>query len=123
AVFTVGVGKDETTGRKGVGFDPSVIVPTKGDEIHFEFRSGTHKSTFDQPCTPKVGGFNSGVITVADNLDVDAPGLPVVSLAVNDSQSLWFFDQAGGTCNQGGVFAVNPSHGGSQSAAAFKENA
>ncbi|KAG7087623.1 hypothetical protein E1B28_013571 [Marasmius oreades] len=124
-VFTVGVGKDETTGQKGVGFDPSVIVPSKSDQIVFEFRSGSHsvvQSTFEQPCTPKEGGFNTGVKSVADNLDVDAPGLPTTTLAVTDSQPLWFFDQAGGTCNQGGVLAVNPTVG-SQTAAAFKENA
>ncbi|KAL0577606.1 hypothetical protein V5O48_004367 [Marasmius crinis-equi] len=123
-VFTVGVGKDETTGKKGVGFDPSVINPVNGDEIIFEFRSGTHsvvQSTFDQPCTPKPGGFNSGAKTVADNLDVDAPGLPTATFAVKDGQPLWFYDRAGGTCNQGGILAVNPS--GSQTAASFKENA
>ncbi|KAK7031041.1 hypothetical protein VNI00_013831 [Paramarasmius palmivorus] len=124
AVYTVGVGKDENTGHKGVGFDPSVIVPSAGDQIVFEFRSGSHsvvESTFEEPCTPKAGGFNSGVQTVADNIEVDASGLPTVTLQVNDSQPLWFFDQAGGTCNQGGVLAVNPTD--SQTAPAFKENA
>ncbi|KAL0065470.1 hypothetical protein AAF712_007534 [Marasmius tenuissimus] len=79
------------------------------------------ESTFDQPCTPKPGGFDSGVKTVPDNLDVDAPGLPTVTLVVKDSQPIWLFDQAGGTCNQGGVFAVNPT--GSQTPGAFKDNA
>ncbi|KAK1215294.1 hypothetical protein PQX77_022085 [Marasmius sp. AFHP31] len=123
-VFTVGVGKDETTGRKGVGFDPSVIMPGKDDEMSFQFRSGSHsvvESTFDQPCTPKPGGFDSGVKTVPENLDVDAPGLPTVTLVAKDSQPSWFFDQAGGTCNQGGVLAVNPT--GSQTPGAFKDNA
>jgi hypothetical protein len=59
--FTVGVGKDETTGcgfiqvsssielnifcrhrKKGLGFDPSVINPVAGDVVVFEFRSGSH---------------------------------------------------------------------------------
>ncbi|KAJ8075042.1 hypothetical protein PM082_019369 [Marasmius tenuissimus] len=123
-VFTVGVGKDETTGRKGVGFDPSVIIPVKDDQIVFEFRSGSHsvvESTFGRPCTPEPGGFDSGMKTVPDNFDVDAPGLPTVTLVVKDSQPIWLFDQAGGTCNQGGVFAVNPT--GSQTPGAFKDNA
>ncbi|KAF7297193.1 SH3 domain-containing protein [Mycena indigotica] len=122
AVFTVGVGKDETTGKKGLGFDPSSIHPAAGDTIVFEFRSGSHsvlQSTFTSPCTSN-GGFNSGVKTVDDNLEVDAPGLPTVSLLVNDTQPLWFFDDAGGLCNKGAVLSVNPTQ--TQSDAQFKAN-
>ncbi|KAJ7145806.1 hypothetical protein C8R44DRAFT_723706 [Mycena epipterygia] len=121
--FTVGVGKDETTGKKGLGFDPSSINPAVGDTIVFEFRSGSHsvvQSTFANPCTGN-GGFNSGVQTVDDSLAVDAPGLPTVSLLVNDTQPLWFFDDAGGLCNKGAVLSVNPSS--TQTDAAFKANA
>ncbi|KAJ7041168.1 hypothetical protein C8F04DRAFT_1230527 [Mycena alexandri] len=123
ADFTVGVGKDENTGKKGLGFDPSSINPAVGDFIVFEFRSGSHsavQSTFDAPCTPN-GGFNSGVQTVNDSLAVDAPDLPTVRLLVNDTQPLWFFDQAGGLCNKGAVLSANPST--SQTDAAFKANA
>lgn len=78
--------------QKGVGFDPSVIYPVAGDSIVFEFRSGQHsavgesttvkllhaicllgscvESTFDQPCTPKQGGFDSGVQTVSCSKDI-----------------------------------------------------
>ncbi|KAJ7682882.1 hypothetical protein B0H17DRAFT_1075241 [Mycena rosella] len=121
--FTVGVGKDENTGKKGLGFDPSSINPQVGDTIVFEFRSGSHsavQSTFANPCTGS-GGFNSGVITVDDSLGVDAPDLPTVRLVVNDTQPLWFFDEAGGLCNKGAVLSVNPSI--TQSDAAFKANA
>ncbi|KAL0952744.1 hypothetical protein HGRIS_006975 [Hohenbuehelia grisea] len=123
--FTVGVGKDETTGKKGLGFDPSVITPAIGDTIVFEFRSGAHsvvQSTFDSPCTPSSGGFNTGVQTVPDNLEVDAPGLPQIRLAVNSTDPLWFYDEAGGLCNKGAVLAVNPATSGTQTAAQFKEN-
>ncbi|KAJ6614670.1 hypothetical protein B0H10DRAFT_1731553, partial [Mycena sp. CBHHK59/15] len=122
--FTVGVGKDETTGKKGLGFDPSSINPIAGDTIVFEFRSGSTasfvQSTFANPCTPN-GGFNSGVQVVDDSLSVDASGLPTVSLLVNDTQPLWFFDQAGGLCNKGAVLSVNPTS--TQTDAAFKANA
>ncbi|KAF8973625.1 hypothetical protein BDZ97DRAFT_381531 [Flammula alnicola] len=123
AEYLVGVGKDETTGQKGIGFDPSAINPAAGDVIVFEFRSGQHsvvQSTFDDPCVGN-GGFNSGIQTVSDSLAVDAPGLPTVRLTVNDTNPLWFFDDAGGECNKGGVLAINPS--GTQSAATFKDNA
>ncbi|KAJ7468654.1 hypothetical protein FB451DRAFT_1256889 [Mycena latifolia] len=121
--FTVGVGKDENTGKKGLGFDPSSINPAVGDTIVFEFRSGSHsavQSTFDSPCTGN-GGFNSGVMTVDDSLGVDAPDLPTVRLLVNDTQPLWFFDEAGGLCTKGAVLSVNPST--TQTDAAFKANA
>lgn len=121
--WRVGVGKDETTGRKGKGFDPSVIHPMAGDTIAFEFRSGVHsavQSTFDNPCVGN-GGFNSGVHTVSDDLTVDDPTLPIVRLLVNDSTPLWFFDEAGGLCHQGAVLASNPT--GAQTPALFKENA
>ncbi|RXW14393.1 hypothetical protein EST38_g11465 [Candolleomyces aberdarensis] len=121
--YRVGVGKDETTGRKGMGFDPSVIHPSAGDTIAFEFRSGVHsavQSSFDNPCVGN-GGFNSGVHTVSDDLAVDAPGLPIVRVTVNDTEPLWFFDEAGGLCHQGAVLAVNPT--AAQTATIFKENA
>ncbi|KIM47799.1 hypothetical protein M413DRAFT_6999 [Hebeloma cylindrosporum] len=123
AEYLVGVGKDETTGKKGIGFDPSAIHPVAGDVIVFEFRSGQHsavQSTFDTPCVGN-GGFNSGVQTVSGALAVDAPGLPTVRLTVNDTNPLWFFDEAGGDCSKGGVLAVNPTE--AQSAAAFRDNA
>lgn len=121
--YRVGVGKDERTGRKGMGFDPSVIHPQAGDSIVFEFRSGTHsavQSSFDNPCVGN-GGFNSGVFTVSDDLGVDAPGLPIARLIVNGTESLWFFDEAGGLCHSGAVLAVNPTS--AQTEVVFKENA
>ncbi|EAU87522.1 hypothetical protein CC1G_11194 [Coprinopsis cinerea okayama7 len=123
AEYRVGVGKDETTGRKGKGFDPSVIHPIAGDVIAFEFRSGAHsavQSEFDNPCVYN-GGFNSGVFTVADDLHVDAPGLPIVRVTVNSTEPLWFFDEAGGLCHQGAVLAVNPTS--QQTDVQFKLNA
>ncbi|KAJ3523956.1 hypothetical protein NMY22_g11209 [Coprinellus aureogranulatus] len=121
--YRVGVGKDETTGRKGIGFDPSVIHPQAGDHIVFEFRSGVHsavQSSFDNPCVGN-GGFNSGVFTVSDDLAVDAPGLPTAQILINGTEPLWFFDEAGGLCHQGAVLAVNPTS--EQTEVVFKENA
>ncbi|KAG9217763.1 hypothetical protein CCMSSC00406_0003548 [Pleurotus cornucopiae] len=79
------------------------------------------ETTYDNPCTPLEGGFNSGVITVADNLEVDAPGLPQVRLLVNSTEPLWFFDQAGGLCREGAVLSANPTS--TQTAGGFVENA
>ncbi|KXN82384.1 hypothetical protein AN958_02622 [Leucoagaricus sp. SymC.cos] len=124
AEYLVGVGKDETTGKKGIGFDPSVIHPGAGDVVVFEFRSGPHsavQTTFETPCVPFDGGFSSGVFTVDDSLAVDAPGLPTVRLTINNTDPIWIFDQAGGQCQQGGVLSINPTQ--TQTPAQFKENA
>ncbi|KAF8658414.1 hypothetical protein AX16_001966 [Volvariella volvacea WC 439] len=121
--WLVGVGKDETTGQKGIGFDPSVINPAAGDTIVFEFRSGAHsvlQSTFERPCSYN-DGYNSGVFAVDESLPVDAPSLPMSRVRVNDTNPLWFFDHAGGLCQQGAVLAVNPTD--TQTPAQFKENA
>ncbi|KAF9006979.1 hypothetical protein BDQ17DRAFT_1351189 [Cyathus striatus] len=124
AEYLVGVGKDETTGKKGMGFDPSSIHPAAGDVIAFEFRSGSHsvvQSSYEKPCTALENGFYSGVVTVADNLEVDVPDLPQVRLTINDTNPLWLFDQAGGLCQKGAVLSINPTL--DQSAGGFKENA
>ncbi|KAG5340065.1 hypothetical protein C0989_002936 [Termitomyces sp. Mn162] len=116
AEYLVGVGKDETTGKKGLGFDPSVIQPAVGDTIVWEFRSGQHS------VVGKIGGINTGVQTVSDSLAVDAPGLPKYTVTVNSTDPQWFFDEAGGLCYRGAVLAVNPPTTG-QTAAVFVENA
>ncbi|CAE6517637.1 unnamed protein product [Rhizoctonia solani] len=125
--YVVGVGKDETTGQLGMGFDPSSVRPQAGDKIVFEFRAGSHsavESTFKDPCIPKAGGFNSGVITVADGTPVDSKGLPTKEYIVQDTNPVWFFDQAGGLCTKGAVFSINPelTHDG-QNAGQFRANA
>ncbi|KAG8733427.1 hypothetical protein FRC11_006314 [Ceratobasidium sp. 423] len=125
--YTIGVGKDETTGQLGMGFDPSSVRPQAGDKIVFEFRAGSHsavESTFTDPCVPKAGGYNSGVITVADGTPVDAKGLPTTEYIVKDTNPVWFFDQAGGLCTKGAVFSINPDlTNGGQTAGQFRANA
>ncbi|CAE6465409.1 hypothetical protein ACGC1H_004349 [Rhizoctonia solani] len=125
--YTIGVGKDETTGQLGMGFDPSSVRPQAGDRIVFEFRAGSHsavESTFTDPCVPKAGGYNSGVITVPEGTLVDAKGLPTTEYIVKDTNPVWFFDQAGGLCTKGAVFSINPELTlGGQTAGQFRANA
>ncbi|CAE6455084.1 unnamed protein product [Rhizoctonia solani] len=125
--YTIGVGKDETTGQLGMGFDPSSVRPQPGDKIVFEFRAGSHsavESTFAAPCVPKDGGYNSQVITVPDGTLVDAKGLPTTEYIVKDLNPVWFFDQAGGLCSKGAVFSINPELTlGGQTAGQFRANA
>ncbi|KAG9098018.1 hypothetical protein FS749_004904 [Ceratobasidium sp. UAMH 11750] len=124
--YTVGVGKDETTGKVGMGFDPSSVRPQVGDRIVFEYRAGSHsavQSTFKDPCIPMPGGYNSGVQTVPDGTPVDASGLPTTEYIVQDLNPVWFFDQAGGLCTKGAVFSINPPLTGDQTAGQFRANA
>jgi len=121
--YLVGVGKDENTGKNGIGFDPSSIRPAPGDTITFEFHAGTHsviQTSFQNPCTPLSGGFNSGDITVPDGTPVDQTG-PRQSFQVVDSSPLWFYDGAPNQCGLGGVFSANPALTGDQTAAKYLE--
>jgi len=128
ATFTVTVGIKETDGQQGLGFDPSAIVPQAGDTIEFAFqlpnyiKNGTDiqhtatQSTFEAPCTPKEGGFDTGLQTTT------ASGGKSFTLHVNDTQPLWFYSYANSDCNAPMVLAVNPLSTG-QTAAAFQEAA
>ncbi|KAG8969226.1 hypothetical protein FRC03_003751 [Tulasnella sp. 419] len=124
--YRVGVGKDETTGKLGIGFDPSSIRPAAGDTLVFEYRAGVHsavQTTFENPCTPMPGGYDSGIITVPEGTLVDAPGLPTTTFQIQSTDPLWFYDGASGECHLGAVFSVNPPLSGDQTAGAFLEKA
>jgi len=128
ATFTVTVGIKETDGQQGLGYDPSAILPQAGDTIEFTFqlpsyiKNGTDaqhtatQSTFEAPCTPKEGGFDTGLQTTT------VTGGKSFTLLVNDTQPLWFYSYANSDCNAPMVLAVNPPLTG-QSAASFQEAA
>ncbi|KAK2460363.1 hypothetical protein APHAL10511_007528 [Amanita phalloides] len=121
--YSIDVGKNDTNGQKGIGFDPTQVSPSPGDIVIFVFQSGTHsvdQSTFDHPCTPN-GNFDSGAKTIPDDTALDAPGLPIVEIYIKDTTPQWFFDQASGECQQGAVFAINPTT--NQNFTAFLANA
>ncbi|KAI0342663.1 hypothetical protein BDW22DRAFT_1357115 [Trametopsis cervina] len=130
--FTVTVGIDETNGKQGIGFDPSTIVPAAGDTITFTFAlpsyiknptSAQHsatQSTFESPCTPKDGGFDTGAQNTGSENDNTGSSF---SLTVNDTQPLWFFSSVGADCRSGMVLSVNPPTSGDMTAAAFKQKA
>jgi len=127
ATYTVIVGITETDGYQGLGFDPSAILPQAGDAIEFTFQlpdyiknpaSVQHtvtQSTFENPCTPKDGGFDTGI-------QISGGTGPSFTLTVNDTQPLWFYSYANQDCNAGMVLAVNPLTSG-QTLAAFQEAA
>ncbi|KAI0789905.1 hypothetical protein C8Q75DRAFT_763129 [Abortiporus biennis] len=130
--FTVTVGIDETNGHQGIGFDPSAITPAVGDTIAFTYQLPSYikspastqhsatQSTFDDPCTPMAGGFDTGVQSTGSANDNTGS---TFELLVNDTQPLWFFSSVGDDCKSGMVLAVNPPTSGDQTAAAFKAKA
>ncbi|KAI0077079.1 hypothetical protein K474DRAFT_1662178 [Panus rudis PR-1116 ss-1] len=130
--YTVTVGIDETDGQPGLGFDPSTIRPAAGDTITFTFalpeylknppsiQHSATQSTFDNPCTPKEGGFDTGIQSTGS---VNSNTGASFDLLVNDTNPLWFFSSANQDCKSGMVLSVNPPVTGDQTAAAFKAKA
>jgi len=132
AVYTVTVGIVEIDGQPGRGFDPSSIRPSSGDTIHFTFslpeyvknppsvQHSATQSTFDTPCTPMSGGFDSGVQTTGS---ANTNTGNTFELQVNSTDPIWFYSSASGDCGSGMVLSVNPPLTGEQTAAAFVERA
>jgi hypothetical protein len=56
-------------GATGSFFDPPVLSAELGDVVTFVFESGNHSATqssFETPCLPLEGGFNSGIVSALD---------------------------------------------------------
>ncbi|GAA5914189.1 uncharacterized protein JCM6883_000769 [Sporobolomyces salmoneus] len=112
-VYTVGVGKDQTTGQPGVGFDPSRTVIsdlTTDNEVHFRFLQGNHRvvqSDFDSPCASN-GGFDSGEENVATGTAEESG--PVATFNIANNSGVYYFSDIGNNaaeCYLGAVFCLN----------------
>ncbi|GAA5974932.1 hypothetical protein JCM5350_004509 [Sporobolomyces pararoseus] len=112
-VYTVGVGKDQTTGQPGVGFDPSRTVVSDNtieNEVQFRFLQGEHRvvqSDFDSPCSSN-GGFDSGVQTVATGTAEESG--PVATFTIPNNTGVYYFSDIGSNANEcylGAVFCLN----------------
>jgi len=102
ATFIISVGENN-----GLTFDPSSITADVGDTVAFQFKAKNHsvtQSTFAAPCVKS--GVDSGFFPVAANATV----IPQWSLTLNNvSAPLWFMCAQTGHCEQGMVFAINPT--------------
>jgi plastocyanin len=98
-----------TVGANGLTYEPSSVTAQQGDQIAFQFVAKNHtvtQSTFDAPCTFKADGVNSGYQFVA----AGATSFPVWTITVNNASApLWFYCAQGAHCQNGMVFAVNPT--------------
>ncbi|KAK1231103.1 hypothetical protein PQX77_005792 [Marasmius sp. AFHP31] len=99
---------DVAVGAGGLQFNPTDVNATEGDTIRFIFQAKNHsvvQSTFDNPCTKKDGGLNSGFQFIE--------GEPKTwEVKVNGTDPMWFYcSQKEGTdhCKSGMVFAINPT--------------
>ncbi|KAK1225237.1 hypothetical protein PQX77_011838 [Marasmius sp. AFHP31] len=98
-----------TVGAGGLTFNPTDVTAKEGDTIMFTFQAKNHsavQSTFDNPCSKKDGGLDSGFQFIE--------GEPKTwEVKVNSSDPLWFYcsQTSNNTdhCKSGMVFAVNPT--------------
>ncbi|RDB18971.1 hypothetical protein Hypma_014380 [Hypsizygus marmoreus] len=113
---------DVAVGAGGkLAFDPQYVNAAPGDIINFVFHPKNHtvtQSSFDQPCVPVSGGFDSGFQPVA----AETSELPNYQVNVSDTNPIWIYCQQNGHCGQGMVFAINaPADPSPKSFKAFQE--
>ncbi|KAH9473489.1 hypothetical protein MJO28_000682 [Puccinia striiformis f. sp. tritici] len=114
--FRVTVGISQITGQVGTGLDPNRIVPSAGDTITFSWlipsyiqnpQTGTYsvtQGTYDAPCKPMGGGFDSGPKTTGPE---SAGQAPTMTFQVKDDKPLYFFSSVDDQCKRGMVLGVN----------------
>jgi len=90
-----------------LAFNPQFVNAKQGDIINLMFNPVAHtftESSFDYPCVPATGGFDTGFVNVS------AGQAPVSRQFVvpQDTTPLWYYCRQIGHCGKGMVFAINP---------------
>jgi len=102
-------------GMNGLAYTPSSVTANVGDILQFTFYPKNHtvsQSTFGTPCVKAVDsatgqqGVDSGFMPVPAGTTV---GNPTFAINVTTTSPLWFYCRQTGHCEQGMVFAVNPT--------------
>jgi hypothetical protein len=98
-------------GKTVVHYVPDRVDAEIGDVILFKFFAAAHsvtQSEFMTPCTPKQGGFDSGLIPNPNNTDSAMFERP---FTVTTKSPLWFYckQPVKNHCGQGMVFGINPN--------------
>jgi len=95
-----------------VAYSPSSITANTGDTVVFQFMAKNHtvtQSTFADPCSTQTSpsqGIDSGFVPV----NTTSGQIPQWSFEItNNSVPLWFYCRQTGHCQQGMVFAINPT--------------
>ncbi|KAH8929850.1 hypothetical protein BT69DRAFT_1235527 [Atractiella rhizophila] len=97
-------------GERGNIYTPEVTYAEVGDRVFFKFLTKNHTvtaSSFDVPCSPLYGSFNSGFQpSQLGNGSMTGPGFVV---EVWDKKPIWFHCEQGNHCEENGmVGAINP---------------
>jgi len=98
-----------TVGQNGLTFTPSSVNASAGDQIEFVFYPKNHtvtQSTFANPCQQMSNGTDSGFMATNSTSGTQQPG---VIVTINNTDPVWFFCRQVNHCQQGMVFAVNPT--------------
>ncbi|KAG8998270.1 hypothetical protein FRB94_006968 [Tulasnella sp. JGI-2019a] len=104
AVWDVTVG-----GAAGLVYTPPYVNAAINDTVRFTFNFNNHtvtQSAFDAPCTPLLGGVNTGFNQpVSPELK---SGFPTFDIIVQNPAPFWIYCAQTGHCPMGMVFAINP---------------
>ncbi|KAG8941328.1 hypothetical protein FRC04_004608 [Tulasnella sp. 424] len=93
-------------GAAGLVYTPNQVHAKVGDHVKFHFQFKNHtvtQSSFDYPCEPLKGGFDSGFMPVA----MDAKKSLTFTIEVKNEDPIWVHCEQVGHCPSGMVFAVN----------------
>jgi plastocyanin len=91
-----------------LAYNPPQVTAAVGDTIQFVFMPKNHtvtQSTFAAPCQAMPNGLDSGFVPVAAN----ATSTQAFTITVNTTTPLWFYCRQVDHCQNGMVFAVNPT--------------
>lgn len=130
--ITINVGAPVSATGGPVQFVPPNVTASIGSVITFNFSgliAGNHtvtQSSFDTPCQPLKGGFNSGYVYIPNSTTSD---FPLWNLTIKDiSKPIWFSCQQISSfgvphCFGAMVGAINAPTSGSQNFTAFQQAA
>ncbi|KAJ7736421.1 hypothetical protein B0H16DRAFT_1763971 [Mycena metata] len=129
AQITINVGAEATSPNGGIfQFNPSTSTAPNGTVVTFLFSGipGNHsvtQSSFDAPCEPLAGGFDSGWIGIG----AATTPLPQWNVTItNDAKPIWFYCKQllpAPHCSAGMVGGINVPTSGANTFAAFQANA
>ncbi|KAJ7080202.1 hypothetical protein B0H15DRAFT_924433 [Mycena belliarum] len=111
-------------------FTPNQITAPNGTTVTFQFSGspGNHsitQSSFDSPCQPLQGGFDSGWVLITSTTPLSP--LPEWNLTItNDQMPIWFYCKQllpSPHCLAGMVGAINVQNSSANSFTAFQSNA
>jgi len=104
-----------SVGYGGYTFKPDVVLANPGDTIEFDFYPANHsvaRAAYGYPCVPfeLINKNNIGFFSGFEPVDAILNDPPQWSIKVNDSNPIFFYCTAPGSCiNYGMVGAINPN--------------